>query len=337
MKSAANKRTGSKQFLFNAGMTLLLPVFIYVLFAVITGGRFGGYTAVRTVARQTVIPVLIAMAMSFDMMQGTWDFSSGSVVYASAIIGGNLGAHFGVPGIILCCMLVGLLLSAFSGLLYTLLRIPALVLSIGCLMVYEALPRIFYQGGVNVSISSAVLAQPPYCFIVFGIAFVIYYVTANLSEFGHNIKAIGANQTVAYSSGVDIRKMKFITFLCKGFFLGIAGFMYLFSNIKVSTPDTLTSIALIFEAMTGVFIAMFLSRFCGMGVGMMVGVFSMKLMTTAMVACGMAATVRSIVNGFFLLLVLCISTNQSRAVDWRKRKAVGKAAEKEYRALPGNH
>lgn len=328
-----NKNGKLKNISFNVAMSALLPVFIYVAFIIITDGRFGGMTALITVARQAIIPVMIAMAMSFDMMQGTWDFSAGSVVYASAIIGGNLGVKFGMPGIIIGCILVSILLCAVSGILYTVLKIPALVLSIGCLMIYEALPRVFYTGGVAVRLSYSSLAQPPYCFLVFLLVLVIYMVIANLSEFGHNIKAIGANQAVAFNAGVDVARMKFYTYLFKGVLLGVAGFMYLFSNVKVATPDTLTSIALIFEAMTGVFISIFLRRFCGMGFGMIIGVFSMKLLTTAMVACGMPATVRSIVNGFFLLLVLCISTNQSRIVDWRKRRKIGKQAEEEYIAM----
>ena len=315
-----------KEKAFQIAMTVLLPVIIYVVFAGITKGTFGGWTTLRTIARQAIIPAIIAMAISFDMMQGTWDFSAGSVVYASAIIGANLGGRFGTAGIIICCMAVAFVLCAFSGVLYTLLRIPAQILSIGMLMLIESLPRLLYVTGGVVSLSTTSLAQPPYCFIVFVIVFLFYYLMYQKSLFGHNARAIGANQAIANSAGVDIVKTKFFTYLIKGILLGVAGFMYMLSNIKVANPDTLTSFGLIFDAMMGVFIATFLRKYSGLPIGIVVGVFSMKMLATAMVACGMPATVRSLVTGVFLMILLCISSNQVKFIEWLGRRKIGKQA-----------
>lgn len=315
-----------KSGLFRVCMTFLLPVVIYVVFVCITRGAFGGAMALQTIARQSIIPIIIAMSISFDKMQGTWDFSAGSVVYASAIIGANIGSPYGMLGVIVCCMAVAVILSIISGLAYTLLKIPVLILSIGALMLYESLPRILFKTGGVVSMTIAKVAQPPYCFIVFGAVFVFFYVVNKFSLFGHNIRAIGANQAVAYSAGVDIVKTKFLTYIMKGILLGVAGFMYMFSNIKVANPDTLTSFGLIFEALMGTFIAGFLSRYSGLPVGIVVGVFSMKMLTTAMVACGMAATVRSLITGIFLLVLLCISSNQEKFIEGIQRRKIGKMA-----------
>jgi ribose transport system permease protein len=79
----------------------------------------------------------------------------------------------------------------------------------------------------------------------------------------------------------------------------------------------------------GVFISFFIRRYSGFTFGIVVGVISMKMLTTAMVACGMSATVRTIVNGLFLLVLLCISSNQNRFIDWRKRRAIGKEVRSE--------
>lgn len=312
--------------LFRVCMTVLLPVVIYVVFVCITKGAFGGYMALRTIARQSIIPIIISMSISFDTMQGTWDFSAGSVVYASAIIGANIGGKYGTAGIVICCMAVAVILSIISGLAYTLLKIPALILSIGALMLYESLPRILFKTGGVVSMATTKMAQPPYCFIVFAIVFAFFYILNRFSLFGHNVRAIGANQAVAYSSGVDVVKTKFLTYVMKGILLGVAGFMYMFSNIKVANPDTLTSFGLIFEALMGTFIAGFLSRYSGLPVGLAVGVFSMKMLTTAMVACGMAATVRSLVTGIFLLILLCVSSNQAKFIEGVQRRKIGKQA-----------
>lgn len=318
-----------KGILRNVLMSLLLPVAIYVIFVVITNGQFGGAMALRTIARQSIVPIIVAMSISFDMMQGGWDFSAGAVVYASAIFGANLGSDFGLAGVILFSMLVALVLCALSGLLFTWLKIPALVLSIGMLMLYESLPRLFFKTGGVVTLSMSKIAQPPYCFVVFAIVFVLYYIVSQHTLYGHNVRAIGANQAVAGSTGVNIARVKFTTFLVKGFLLGSAGFMYMVSNIKVACPDTLTSFGLVFDGLMGTFIAMFLRRYSGLPFGIVIGIFSMKILTTAMVSCGMQSTVRSLVTGIFLLVLLCLSSNQAKFLDWLQRRRIGKQVAQE--------
>ena len=313
-----------KSLVFNILMTVLLPVIIYVLFRVITGGMFGGMTALRTIARQSIIPVLIAMAMSFDLMQGNLDYSAGSVVYASAIIGGNLGGRFGTAGIIAASLVVAVVLCSITGILYTTLKIPVQILTIGMLMVYEAMTRLLFKTGAVVSLKSTVVAQPPTCFVIFLFIFAFYFIMYQMSIFGHNVRAIGSNAAVASSTGVNISRTRFLTYIIKGILLGCAGFMYMFSNVKLSCPDTMTSFGIVFEALMGIFISNFLARYCGKPFGIVVGVFSMKMLTTALVACGMAATVRSLISGIFLLVLLCVSSNQARVIEWAARKRLGK-------------
>lgn len=299
--------------------TMALPFGIFLFFVLITQGRFYDSVIIRTISRQSVIPILIAMALSFDMIQGTWDFSAGSVVYASAIIGGNIGKEYGVVGIFISCIAVSLILCLISGILYTFLKIPAIVLSIGLLMIYEAFPRIIFNQGVTISMKLAWLGQPPYIFVAFLVVFVLYFIIINYSQYGYNIRAIGSGQEIAASAGVNISTAKFVTYLIKSLFLGVAGALFLVSNIRIVNPDTLSTVILIFEAMMGVFIALFIRRYSGFAIGIVVGIFSMKMLTTAMVGIGMSTTIRSIVNGLFLLILLVISSNQPRYLQWRKR------------------
>ena len=95
------------------------------------------YTHLVTVLRTTVVPMLIAMAMSMPMIMGMWDFSSGAVVYAAAILGANVASvtNTGVLGLCVSAMLIAVLLTAFSGVLYNLMKIPSLVLTLGLVMV----------------------------------------------------------------------------------------------------------------------------------------------------------------------------------------------------------
>ena len=75
-----------KQKILNFLRALILPIAVYLLMRLCTGGRFGNATSMMLLLRQSVIPILIALGLGFALMMGMWDFSSGAVVYAAAIL-----------------------------------------------------------------------------------------------------------------------------------------------------------------------------------------------------------------------------------------------------------
>ena len=54
------------------------------------------------------------------------------------------------------------------------------------------------------------------------------------------------------------------------------------------------------------------------------------LLITGLVSCGLSATARSIVTGFFLLTILCFSSNQGRFEAWTMRKKLKEDVTKEF-------
>ena len=87
-----SKKCNTIKILKNAVKALIMPVAVYLIFTAVTVGRFGSWAVIVTVLRTTVVPMLIAMAMSMPMIMGMWDFSAGAVVYAAAILGANVAA-----------------------------------------------------------------------------------------------------------------------------------------------------------------------------------------------------------------------------------------------------
>lgn len=144
-----SKNSNISKILANTVKSLIMPVAVYLIFTAVTAGRFGNWSIIVTVLRTTVVPMLIAMAMSMPMIMGMWDFSSGAVVYAAAILGANVASvtNTGVLGLCVSAMLIAVLLTAFSGVLYNLMKIPSLVLTLGLVMVYESFPRLIVETG----------------------------------------------------------------------------------------------------------------------------------------------------------------------------------------------
>lgn len=316
------KTSKSALFIKNLLMTIVLPILLYLLFGAITKGKFFAPAILSSVCRSAVYPCLLCMALSLNMSMGMWDFSAGANLYLGALLGGNLALNmgWGIPGIVICCIVTCALVGLLSGLAYNLFKVPSIVLSIGLCMIYEGVPRLAISGGLQMSRKLGLLSYSPYCYIVLAVAFAIYYVVMKYTVFGHNLSIIGANQDVAYRSGINLRKTKLLAYVLSGIYIGISCVVFLGQTGSVAVATNMGSAGVIFDAMMGFFVAGFLARYCGMTIGCVVGVFSMRIMSTGLISCGSSSSINQIFTGFFLLLLLVFSANQNLPNEIRTRK-----------------
>lgn len=299
---------------------LIVPVGVWVAFAILTGGRSATMNLLITTMKQSVMPAVICYGLMLNMSLGMMNFSAGGMMLFAGIIGGNLAkmTGTGVWGLLLFCVLICAAEGAVTGLLYNAMRVPCIVLTIGMMLVWESFPKAIFEGGVNLKASYLILARQPYCFVVLAVVAVIFYIVYNKTAFGHNMRAIGSNQAIANSVGLDSDKIKFLSFTLGGVFLGVGGMLYVSNSGEVRNVAAMGSMTIMMDGFMGMFIAMFIAKYCDMTIAIPLGVFSMKMLTNGFVALGMSSTVRDIVQGFFLLALLVISANSGL---FQRRKA----------------
>ena len=110
-----------KRFLINTLKVIMLPVIVYLIFLVICFERFSNWNCIYTIFIQTIIPTITAYAIAYGNICGVFDFTIGSRLVISGVIGGLLAAQYGFAGMILGAV-IGLLvahpkmnLPAFTG------------------------------------------------------------------------------------------------------------------------------------------------------------------------------------------------------------------------------
>lgn len=321
-----------KKRISNSIKSLIIPLLIFSLFAILSGGRTASGRMLMTTLRQSVVPIIICWGLMMNMTVGMMNFSAGGMVLCAGIVGGNMARSMGtgIIGLVVFCMLISVLLGAATGLIYNMIWVPCMVLTIGTMLIWESLPRVFYSGGVTLRPAMTYLSRSPYCFIILGILLVFFHFVFNQTVFGHNLRAIGNNQSIAISVGVQNDKIKFLSFLYGGIFLGAAAFLYVSENGEVRNVIALGSMSIMMDGFMGLFIAMFLSKYCNMSVAVVIGAFSMKMITNGFVAIGLSSTVRDIVQGAFLLLLLIISANSGFFEKRREDRAFANQANLEF-------
>ena len=323
-----------KRTLKNMAFSLIIPVGIFAIFAILTGGRTATMAMFTATIRQSIVPILICWGLILNMSAGMINFSAGAVVLFAGIIGGSLARDtgLGVLGVVIFCMLMAVLAGAITGFLYNRIRVPAMVLTIGLLLIWESVPRFVHPAGVHITFDMTLLARTPYNYIVLGIMFVAFHLLFNKTAFGHNLRAIGNNQAIANSAGLNIDKIKFLSYLFGAVFLGAAAIINVSETAELRNVASMASMTIMMDAFMGMFMAMFLSRYCNMSLAVIIGTFSMRMLSNGFVAMGFSSTARDIVQGLFLLALLTISANAGLFEKRRSDKEYASSANDEYQS-----
>ena len=323
--------------LVNTLLALALPVAVFLVFTLLSGGRMANQRTIMAILRQSIQPAIICLGLMLGMRLGMMNFACGAIVLCSAICGMGISnvLGLGLPGFIVFAMLVSLACSALYGFLYNKLRVPCMVLGLGMMLVYEALPRVFFSGGASIKAADGFLARSPYCFWVLLTCILVFYVLFNKTAYGHNLRAVGANQAIAIASGLDLDKIKFQNFIVGGIFLGVAAVLHLSSSGSLNNVAALGSMTVMMDAFMGVFLGMLLGRWIDLSVAIYLGVVTMKIISNGFVAIGMSATWQDVVTGVFLLAVMAVSANAALPERLRLDKLFAAQADAEYAKQAG--
>lgn len=302
---------------------LILPAVCYLIFFVLSKGLFGTPATLLNNAVKSVQPILLSFGINFILTEGNWDMSAGAQVLLAAIVAGNLNSLYsiGIPGIIVVCICVSLLLSLVKAVLNYLFNIPFNLLSIGLMLIIECFTYFLFDGKGTFVIGDVVaIARAPNCFIVLGVAFIAMMLVWKYARFAGHVRAIGSNRQIAQSVGINIKKTDFIAIMVGSVFSGLSAVLYLTSMGNINAVLNMTSMTLCFDAMMPIFIGMSLQRYVSLPVAIVIGAFTMKMLGTGVLAVGIPSYMQTVITGIFLLLFLSVTLNQNRMFEYRESK-----------------
>ena len=317
-----SKKTG---YFKRYAMTLLFPLGMYAVFALITliignASFFTGYTT-EGIIHDTVENTIIALAIAIPLSGGRWDFGPGAIIMLGAIIGGNLGMqlHMGTFGVLLCCVAACMLLALIEAVFYVTLRVPNMIISMGIVMVYEAVSGLLNNGlGVNFFANDTEYTQEllrmnqfPLIYILLIVVMAVTWFLLYKTKFGYDTRSLGANAKLAVNAGVNEKKNIILTYALVGALLGCAAMLSACSS-KVEPANNLSSTALMFGSMAPVLIGLFLGGFTNMPWGIFVGALGMEVFTYGLNAFGIDSSIQTIVTGVVLALIMAYINDGAR-------------------------
>lgn len=317
------------KFITGLGKALILPAAMFLLMFILTRfigqGQFMTAGNMETILKNTLLSTCISLAMAPNMMNHRWDFSVGMMVILVPVIATPIVQHFnmGIAGYIIVCVIIGLLAGLLNGVTYMVIKVPSIVTSLGFYVIYESLILV-YNGGLGAKIYNPQLldlAKLPWILILVGVAFVAFYMLFEHTVFGYNCRALSNSQRLAVSSGIKERRNVVACYLIMGFFVAIAGIIYLsMTGAVVADMRENGSSTIMFEAFPPVFIGFYLMRYTNLTAGVFLGTLSMKILISGMLALGVPSTLQNVGTGLFLLIFIAFTSNQARFIEGRKAK-----------------
>ncbi len=305
---------------------LILAVVLFLLSGLLPNG-FGSDLDVAqaqatNILRLAVFLGVIAAGQTLVIISGSEgiDLSAGSVVTLTAILTYIIvnGIDARVLPALLVALAVGALVGFVNGMGITFLKISPFVMTLGMSGVVTGAIIVITHGNVTGKVAplmTRLIARPlspglqiPNAIIIWMIFGILMWLLLERTAFGKNLFAIGVNRITARLSGVNVTGMNLATYALAGALAGFGGFLLVGNtgvvHLQLGQPFLFPSIAAVAVGGT------LLSGGKGSYWGTMAGAIVLTLITSLLTTMQMPDSVRRMVLGGTLLILISIYGRQ---------------------------
>lgn len=319
----------------------LLPLLAFTLMFIVTHSMdsstsFGSVEHVVVMLQQILITTVTAWGMSFNMLSGRWDFSYGGIMALGMILAGNIMQAYNLSPFVmlLLTILICGIFGSISGGVYIVMKVPAIVTSLGMVLIYEMFTNILYGGaGVSLRGIECLMGTFPYVYYISIFFFIVYVVLMNFTKIGYHIRAVGNGQKIAKDIGVKPKNLAIISYVLAGIFMGASICMSVSATGRQAATLKLESAVLMFDAMMCVGVAKFIAKYCDMSLAIFFSVASIKILTSGLLCLGMSSQMQNVCKGIFLLVFIVYSSNQAQLQKKKELKEQARIANENFRGL----
>jgi ribose transport system permease protein/putative xylitol transport system permease protein len=291
---------------------------LIIFFTFTTERFFTEGNLLDNVAKNAVTLLLVALAGTFPILQQSIDLSVESVVLLTGVVTVVLISQFGLGLLAIPLAIgVGMLAGLFNGLVFTKLKVPSFLVTLGTLSVLAGVGKIITGGStitfrnpaIRTISTGDVLGIPN--LVLWGLLiYVATIVLAFRTKFGRYCFALGENERVVELAGAKVDRYKIYPFVLSGLLCGTAGVL-LTLRISSASPNIgsgllLPSIAAIVmggTALTG-------------GVGgphrTILGVLVIAVLNNGMNLLGTDSFVQEIILGLVVVAAVALSIDRAK-------------------------
>ena len=289
--------------------------------ATLINPRYFSYRNMSTLMLQASIKGIITLGMSLLIIAGMIDLSVGSIVALVAGLAVVVLNTTGSPWIMLAFSIVfGSLLGSINGLLVTKGKIAPFIVTLATMSAYRSIIVQLGQGGpFNVDadilqqfrmIAAGKVLGIPNLALIFAAITVVVAILMAKTKFGRYVYAVGSNQQAARLTGINVDRVKILSFTITGLLCGVSAFLLSSRLTSITAPnagmsfelDAIAAVAIGGIAMTG-----------GRGViaGSFLGAIMLQMIEGILIAAKIPPFLNGLVKGVIIIFTVLLQRKKN--------------------------
>lgn len=224
----------------------LLAIFVIILAVsgITKGTSFLNVGNLQSMAKTLTEYGLMAVGCGITMISGGIDLSTVYIANLCGILAGltmNESSSSIVLAIIVA-LVVGALCGIFNGFLVSVLKIPAMLATLGTYQLYMGIAVVASKGSTVSGVTSfssfayMTVAGIPMSFIVFVLMIVVISFIMGKTKFGKRVHLVGTNEKASKFAGINTVSVLIRTYMLSGIVSAVAGLLSL-SRINSAKAD----------------------------------------------------------------------------------------------------
>lgn len=304
---------------FIKSQAIWIVFFVLVIAFTIANPRFITGANLMIMLRQVAVWGIASIGMTFVILLGDIDLSTGSIITFVNILCAYLMVNkgMGMAAAIVVTLIAATLIGLLNGFMVSTIGIPALIATFATQTAFSGIALILCNGQPIYGFDKAfkVFGQGkvgpiPVPVIIMVVCFVIGAFILNKTYFGRYFYAVGGNIEAAKLSGIRTGRVKYLVFALSGFFAGLAGIVLL---SRTNSGMGNAGLGYEFKVITCVVLGgISVSGGYGRMSGVVAGTFIISALNNGMVLMNINTWIQDIVLGIVLVLAVGFDCLQKR-------------------------
>jgi ribose transport system permease protein len=213
------------------GAAILMPFLILFIVLSLTSSSFPTRANLLNILDQQSATLIIAAAGTLVLIAGGIDLSVGAVYGFAAVVSAHFALHSSAGLAIFLGIGAGLLIGVANGLIVTVFRINSLIATLGMAFIINGCSNLVTKGNLLVLFNKTAfgeLARTEFLTVKTSIwlmiaAVIAFGILLSTTAAGRYMYAAGGNAEAARLAGVQVSRIKVLTFALSGAAAGLAG------------------------------------------------------------------------------------------------------------------
>ena len=234
----SSKKNSKSLFKFNSDQSIWIITLLLMLVLAFVHPQYRSINNYMNVLREASLLGVAGLGLMGVIMTCNTDLSIGTMMALASVVMLKIMPTVGMVPAMLVCILICVCLGLLNGFLVVYCRIFAFILTLGMQYIFKGTAHVitnqkiiaatnmtFTQiGNLNLFAGNG-FEGVPLPFVVFMVLTAITYVLMHKTGFGRMVFAAGNSEKAAQMAGVDVRKVKLLTYMILGLYVAIAGIL----------------------------------------------------------------------------------------------------------------